>query len=221
MGEIDYKYAEDAFQKTTREKRKKIIEVAIDEFANNGYVNANINDIAAKAGISIGSMYQYFKNKEKLYQTIIDYEISQLSSALDTILNQKTDFLTMVDMIIQAIQVQTRQNINATKLYNEMTTESNAKFVDMTVRGMEGVTAKLYAAFIKDEQKHGRVRKDIEPHFFAFFLDNLFLILQFSYSSEYYKQRLKLYVSEDVFDHDDLLREQLMKFIKGAFYLHS
>src|SRR5690625_601930 len=221
MGEIDYKYAEDAFQKTTREKRKKIIEVAIDEFANNGYVNANINDIAAKAGISIGSMYQYFKNKEKLYQTIIDYEISQLSTALDTILNQKADFLTMVNMIIQAIQEQTRQNINATKLYNEMTTESNVKFVDMTVRGMEGVTAKLYATFIKEEQKKDHVRKDIEPNYFAFFLDNLFLILQFSYSSEYYKQRLKLYVSEDVFENDELLREQLMKFIKGAFYLQS
>jgi len=218
---MEFKYAEEAFKKTTSFKRDKIIEVAISEFANKGYVNANINEIAAKANISIGSMYKYFQNKKMLYLTIVDYTIEELKVVLNEILNKEADFLTTVKLIIRAIQTHTRKNINATKLYNGMTTESNSEFTGITVSEMEGVTAKLYAAYIKEEQENGSARKDIDPNYFAFFLDNLFLVLQFSYSSEYYKQRLKLYVADNVFENDELLAEQLLKFIKGALYLQD
>src|SRR5690625_2435512 len=218
---MEFKYAEEAFKKTTSFKRDKIIEVAISEFANKGYVNANINEIAAKANISIGSMYKYFQNKKMLYLTIVDYTIEELKVVLNEILNKEADILTTVKLIIKAIQTHTRKNINATKLYNGMTTESNSEFTGITVSEMEGVTAKLYAAYIKEEQENGSARKDIDPNYFAFFLDNLFLVLQFSYSSEYYKQRLKLYVADNVFENDELLAEQLLKFIKGALYLQD
>ncbi len=84
---------------------------------------------------------------------------------------------------------------------------------------MEGVTAKLYAAFIEEAQKNEQARKDMDPRYFAFFLDNLFILLQFSYTCEYYKERLKMFIDDDVFEHDEQLVEQLMKFIKGALYL--
>lgn len=77
----------------------------------------------------------------------------------------------------------------------------------------------LYASIIKKAQDNGQIRKDIDPRYFAFFLDNLFILLQFSYSCEYYKQRLKMFVDENAFDNDDLLAQELIKFVKGAFYL--
>jgi AcrR family transcriptional regulator len=40
-------------------------------FAEQGYVRANMRDIARVAGISVGGLYLYFKNKEDLYQTFI------------------------------------------------------------------------------------------------------------------------------------------------------
>jgi hypothetical protein len=42
-------------------------------------------------------------------------------------------------------------------------------------------------------------------------------MLQFSYSCEYYKERLKMYVGENAIRDDALMCEQLIKFIKGAF----
>ncbi len=53
------------------ESRNKIVAAAIDVFSKSGYGEANIRDIAAKAGISIGSVYLYFKNKEELYKGIL------------------------------------------------------------------------------------------------------------------------------------------------------
>lgn len=49
------------------EKRKQILEIAIDEFAENDYDSASISRIVARAGIAKGSFYQYFTDKQDLY----------------------------------------------------------------------------------------------------------------------------------------------------------
>jgi AcrR family transcriptional regulator len=56
-----------AFDKIPKEKRDRILSVAIKEFADNGFENTSIQQIAKKAGISVGSVYKYFENKETLF----------------------------------------------------------------------------------------------------------------------------------------------------------
>src|SRR5690554_2370924 len=53
-------------------KRDRIIENAIKEFANNHYDKASINKIIKESDIAKGSFYQYFKNKQDLYNYLID-----------------------------------------------------------------------------------------------------------------------------------------------------
>lgn len=48
------------------DKRKEILNSAIDHFARNGYSRANIKEIAEKAGVATGTVYLYFKNKDDL-----------------------------------------------------------------------------------------------------------------------------------------------------------
>lgn len=209
----------DAFNKLSPEKQEKILQTAIAEFAEYGFNSANINTIAEKAGVSVGSMYKYFNSKHDLYLMAISFSVDKLKSVLNEIISNKADFLSTVEKIIRAIQLYSRENIYPTKLYNEMTTENTSEFVWKIVSQMEGVTAKLYAAFIEEAQQNENARKDIDPRYFAFFIDNLFILLQFSYACEYYKERLKMFIDEDVFERDDQLVDQMMKFIKGALYL--
>jgi len=166
-------------------------------------------------------MYKYFNTKHDLYLMVVSSSVDKLQSVLNEIISRQMDFLSTVEEIIRAIQVYSRENVYLTKLYNEMTTENNSEAVAKIVSDMEGVTAKLYASFIEEAQKNEAARQDIDPRYFAFFLDNLFILLQFSYTCEYYKERLKLFIDDDVFTHDQLLVEELMKFIKGALYLSS
>jgi len=209
----------ESFNKLSADKQEKILQTAIFEFATHGYNSANINKIAEKAGISVGSIYKYFNNKRDLYLTVISLSVEKLKTVLEEIVERKVDFLSTVEEIIKAIQRHSRKNIYLTKLYNEMTTENNSEFVWKIVSNIEGVTAKLYASFIEEAQKNEDARTDIDPKYFAFFLDNLFILLQFSYACEYYKERLKMFIDDQVFEHDELLVQQLMKFIKGALYL--
>ncbi len=55
---------------------KKIIDACIKEFSKNGYGNAYTNNIVLNAGISKGSLFNYFDNKKKLYLYILDYAIN-------------------------------------------------------------------------------------------------------------------------------------------------
>ncbi|MDD3224708.1 MAG: TetR/AcrR family transcriptional regulator [Clostridium sp.] len=48
-------------------KRNKIIRAAVMEFSNKGYDKGNVSEIAKEAGVSKGSMYQYFNNKKDIY----------------------------------------------------------------------------------------------------------------------------------------------------------
>jgi AcrR family transcriptional regulator len=55
------------------EKREKILDIAITEFAENSYTAASVSEIVRKAKIAKGSFYQYFDNKKELYQYLIEY----------------------------------------------------------------------------------------------------------------------------------------------------
>lgn len=54
------------------EKRRRIINAAMEVFACNEYKHASTEDIAAKAGISKGLLFYYFHNKKELYLYVFD-----------------------------------------------------------------------------------------------------------------------------------------------------
>jgi len=98
----------------------------------------------------------------------------------------------------------------------EMTSESNAKLTWKLAAEMEAISARVYTSLIRQAQEAGKVKKDISPELFAFFLDNLFMMLQFSYACGYYRERFKIYAGEDIFKQDDFVVEQFMKFFRAA-----
>lgn len=55
------------------EKRERILNASINEFAQKGFKNASTNEIVKEAGISKGLLFHYFKNKKQLYLFLYDY----------------------------------------------------------------------------------------------------------------------------------------------------
>lgn len=69
------------FDNLEPEKRERIMNAAIDEFVRNGYEKASTNEIVKKAGISKGSLFQYFHNKKALYLYVLD-DVSKVTLAI-------------------------------------------------------------------------------------------------------------------------------------------
>ncbi len=53
------------------EVRQTIIRVALDEFEKNGFQKTTMRNVASKANLTVGNLYRYFKNKDDLFDTII------------------------------------------------------------------------------------------------------------------------------------------------------
>ena len=85
------------FLALSEEKQTTIRNAAVACFAKHGYEKASINDIASAAGISKASMFQYFGNKQALYEYLFQYCVTQMRHAyrLD-ILDDHTDFFDRV-----------------------------------------------------------------------------------------------------------------------------
>ena len=65
-------------------KRRQIIEGARKAFLDQGFDAASMNDIARIAGVSKGTLYVYFQNKEQLFEAICSEECkSQAESLFD------------------------------------------------------------------------------------------------------------------------------------------
>jgi AcrR family transcriptional regulator len=59
-----------------------LLEAAVAVFAEKGFEAATMTEIAARAGAPIGSLYQFFPNKEVLGDALIDRYAAQLDRAL-------------------------------------------------------------------------------------------------------------------------------------------
>src|SRR5258708_21013087 len=57
----------EATQEGIQSKRQAIIEAAIDIFAKQAYEDTTIAQIAAAAGVAVGTVYLYFHNKREIY----------------------------------------------------------------------------------------------------------------------------------------------------------
>src|SRR5580704_15627034 len=63
-------------------KRRQIIDGARKAFLDQGFDAASMNDIARTAGVSKGTLYVYFQNKEQLFQAICSEECESQAESL-------------------------------------------------------------------------------------------------------------------------------------------
>jgi len=61
-------------------RREKILKAAERLFAEKGYENASIRDIAGVAGVADGTIYNYFENKDALLDALVRGLIERLGS---------------------------------------------------------------------------------------------------------------------------------------------
>lgn len=93
----------DIFKNIDDEKRDRIINSALEEFSKNGFEKASTNVIVKNAGISKGSLFHYFENKQELYEKLEEF---MMVTATDAVKNNvdwtESDFFERVKQIVMA-----------------------------------------------------------------------------------------------------------------------
>ncbi len=93
-------------QERSRFTVEQIIQAATQVFAEWGYAGATTNHIAERAGVSIGSLYQYFPNKEAILVTLAKRHVEIAGNLLMGLVAERnlieTDLTEVLRPFIQA-----------------------------------------------------------------------------------------------------------------------
>lgn len=78
-------------QQHKRELRRVILDTAREIFASEGYESFSMRKLAGKIEYSPGSIYLHFKNKEELFETLVEESFERLLQALNRIKNGQAE----------------------------------------------------------------------------------------------------------------------------------
>lgn len=130
------------------EKSAKIKEAALDLFAEYTYHNTSVQQIASKAGVSKGLLYNYFESKEELLKSLITDFIKEGLEFFDTnhdgVLTDD-EFLIYLSKSFEMVEKKPRH----WKLYLNLTMQSGVINVveDIAVEESGSIVKTLYEFF--------------------------------------------------------------------------
>ena len=126
------------------EKRQQILDGAREVFRAKGYEGAAMDAIAKAAGVSKGTLYVYFTNKDELFEELISDEKRELAAALDA---------------FQPVAGSFRDNLRAFAIsFNELlTADSHISSIRMVIGAVEKFPA-VGAMFFKAGAERGTTR---------------------------------------------------------------
>lgn len=108
-----------ALTKERRWSRRKdarpdeITAAALELFSERGYAATRLEDVAARAGVSKGTLYLYFENKEELFKAVLrEGFISPLAEMRDTVERYEGPTFDLVEMVVRGWW----EHIGATRL---------------------------------------------------------------------------------------------------------
>lgn len=84
--------------------RQKLLESAATCFAEKGYDGCSVADIAAAAGMSQGSLYAHFANKEDLFITMIQHEHGDGAAKMRLAASEAPSIHTVLDLLHHCIR---------------------------------------------------------------------------------------------------------------------
>ena len=66
------------WERRKESRPSELLEAALEIFVERGYAAARLEDVAARAGVSKGTLYLYYANKEELFKAVVRTSIAPL-----------------------------------------------------------------------------------------------------------------------------------------------
>jgi|SRR5271166_5701573 len=115
-----------AKQERARETIAVILEAAARVLQREGYARATTNRVAETAGVSVGTIYQYFTNKDEIFDALIRSELEALQRLLREAAPDPREPLS--DALRRLLRVLVRARPEAPALYRSLEHVPNALF---------------------------------------------------------------------------------------------
>jgi TetR/AcrR family fatty acid metabolism transcriptional regulator len=144
------------------DKREAILRAAIKVFAENGYFNSKVSDIAGEAGIADGTVYLYFKSKDEILHSIFDRAMAEFIAEG----KKELTVITGVGARLTRIAELHLEKLGANRdlaIVFQVELRGSTKFMQEFSAAGFGEYLDIIRQTIEDGQKAGDFRTDIKP----------------------------------------------------------
>lgn len=143
------------------DKRSLITEAAVEVFAEKGFHQARVSDVARRAGVADGTIYLYFKNKEDLLLSVFEEKMDLLLAELSQILEGVEDPVERIRRFARFHFDQVRTNRSAAEVLQVELRLSN-KFLKEYRPEKLWAYLGVFGQIVRDGQAMGLFRADID-----------------------------------------------------------
>lgn len=144
------------------DKRNLITEAAVEVFAEKGFRQARVSDIARKAGVADGTIYLYFKNKEDILLSIFEEKMDILLVGLGAELDGIDDPADRIRRFARFHYQQVRTNRAAAEVL-QVELRLSHKFLKEYRPEKLWAYLGVFAAIVREGQERGSFRTDLDP----------------------------------------------------------
>lgn len=155
-----------------QEKQEKILRSAIGEFISKGYENGNVGDIAKKAGVAKGSMYQYFEDKKELFLYTVQWATDVLVKKYYKLIKPEKSSSIFEFLFSNArdIMIQMREERELVIFIQDVFLGKYKPLTDESMVYVNRMADEQTLAMIRSGKENGSIRKDIDDHILSLYI---------------------------------------------------
>ncbi|MCX5909087.1 MAG: TetR/AcrR family transcriptional regulator [Deltaproteobacteria bacterium] len=143
-------------------KHQKILQAAIKVFAEKGFFNSRVSEIAKEANVADGTIYLYFKNKDDILISLFEEEFGKIVEDMRKVLAAEKDPLQKIrKFAIAHLSIVFKQQSLAEVLGVEV--RQSTKFMKEYVNKTFIEYLNLIRSIVVEGQEQGVIRKDLNP----------------------------------------------------------
>ena len=143
-------------------RREEILRAAEKIFAQNGFYNSTVAEIAKESEFAIGTLYQFFTNKEELYYTMMIEKFDLLYKTLQTKVSENNTCLEKLSCLVEEVLSFIEQHVDFFKIFtwelNVLNSNMNNQLKDQLV-GKHFTYIQLISDVIKEGFKEGVLKQ--------------------------------------------------------------
>ncbi|MDR3640156.1 MAG: TetR/AcrR family transcriptional regulator [Humidesulfovibrio sp.] len=161
------------FENLDPQKRERVLDESLREFAEHGYHQASVNRIVGRLGIAKGSLFQYFGSKEGLFRHLFSLALAELKSPLKAIRDADAGepFPERLRRVFLAGATFARSHPLIWRVYRRMMTQDDFPLRETLLSKVREEALTYFRELVEGGQTRGEVRPDLDPHAAAFFME--------------------------------------------------
>ncbi len=143
--------------------RAALLEAAHEVFEEMGYYSSSVAEIGRRCGVSQGTFYQYFRNKEQAFFEINDLIIDRFWKRAEALPQPGASFEEGLIEVLGLLFEHTRENFFFNRMLGEF------ELIDPVTIGYYSSIARYYRRFFRQAANEGRIRP-LGPNVIAYAL---------------------------------------------------